>query len=52
LARSADIRAASDDHEPQAQLNMQQRSDFTYMECVQEKGNVVSERAAPTTQPE
>jgi hypothetical protein len=52
LARGVDTRAASDAHVSRAQLNVQQRYDLAYLECMHAKGNEVSERAAPTTQPE
>jgi hypothetical protein len=45
LARRVDTRAASDAHVPRAQLNVQQRYDLAYLECMQAKGNEVSERA-------
>ena len=45
LARGVDTRAASDAHVPRAQLNVQQRYDLAYLECMQAKGNEVSERA-------
>ncbi|WP_368725423.1 hypothetical protein [Paraburkholderia phymatum] len=52
LARGGDARAASDAHVSRAQLNMQQRYDLAYLECMHAKGNVVSDGAAPSTQPE
>jgi hypothetical protein len=52
LARGVDTRAASDAHVSRAQLNVQQRYDLAYLECMHAKGNEVHERAAPTTQPE
>ncbi|MBP0595104.1 hypothetical protein J8I87_36705 [Paraburkholderia sp. LEh10] len=42
LARGMDTHAASDAHAPLAQLNVQQRYDLAYLECMQAKGNVVS----------
>ncbi len=47
LARGVGTRAASDAHVPRAQLNVQQRYDLAYLECMQAKGNEVSERAGP-----
>jgi len=52
LARGMDTRAASDAHVSRAQLNVQQRYDLAYLECMHAKGNEVPGRAAPTTQPE
>ena len=52
LSRGVDTRAASDAHVSRAQLNVQQRYYLAYLECMHAKGNEVSERAAPTTQPE
>jgi hypothetical protein len=52
LARGGDARAASDAHVSRGQLNVQQRYDLAYLECMRAKGNEVSEGAAPTTQPE
>ncbi|MPW21326.1 hypothetical protein GCT13_31735 [Paraburkholderia sp. CNPSo 3157] len=45
LARGVDTRAASDAHVPRAQLNVQQRYDLAYLECMRAKGNEVTERA-------
>jgi hypothetical protein len=45
LARGGDARATSDAHVSWAQLNMQQRYDLAYLECMLAKGNEVSERA-------
>ena len=45
LAGGADTRAASDAQVPRAQLNVQQRYDLAYLECMRAKGNEVSERA-------
>jgi hypothetical protein len=44
-ARGVDARAASDAHVPEAQLNVQQRYDLAYLECMQAKGNEVSQLA-------
>ena len=35
LARGVDTRAASDTHMPETQLNVQQRYDLAYLECMQ-----------------
>lgn len=45
LARGVDMRAASDAHVPRTQLNVQQRYDLAYLECMRAKGYEVSERA-------
>jgi hypothetical protein len=47
-----DTRAASDAHASPPQLNVEQRYDLAYLECMHAKGNEVSEGAALTTQPE
>jgi hypothetical protein len=52
LARGVDTRAASDAHVSRTQLNVQQRYDLAYLECMRAKGNEVSEGAALTTQRE
>ncbi|SIT52045.1 hypothetical protein BN2476_1750002 [Paraburkholderia piptadeniae] len=52
LARGGGARAASDAHVSRAQLNVQQRYDLAYLECMRAKGNEVSKGAPPSTQPE
>ena len=41
LTRGADTRAASDAQMPRAQLNVEQRYDLAYLECMRAKGNEV-----------
>jgi hypothetical protein len=43
LARGVNTRAASDADVPRAQLNVQQRYDLAYLECMRAKGNQLSD---------